>query len=410
MDFTNLRQHQEELIDYMRDSGYSKSCLYMYKHQIRDILSLDLEYWNSYQDIYEYFVSISTNKKDLRWRRSVIGSLEYFDIYGLYPDRRRVCSFAEPKGAYYSLNTQYQKLIDHYKVYALKIGKTKDSTIDSESHCGAVFFLHLQQRGCKDLSAVEEEDVLSHFLDESGVLIRQAGCCKNIKAVLKAGMEIDPLNCKKILLFLPHLTEHRKNIQVLTDDEIDKLNLLLETGLLSLRDKAVMQLLLHTGIRGIDIVNLKLQSIDWNADTITLIQSKTKNELELPLLPVIGNALYDYITEERPKCAYNAVFISEAVPHEPLKVQTIRWIVHKVFKHAGIRMNKGDRIGTHLFRHHLTTKLLENNTALPVIANILGHTSPKSVTPYLHADFQHLKECALSIDAFPIREEVLNIE
>ncbi|MFQ9838299.1 MAG: tyrosine-type recombinase/integrase [Agathobacter rectalis] len=147
-----------------------------------------------------------------------------------------------------------------------------------------------------------------------------------------------------------------------------------------------------------------------NEDVIRLVQSKTRTELELPLRPNVGNAIYDYIIEERPACSYDTVFISEAVPHEPLKVQTIRWLVRKVFKLANIRMGKGERIGTHLFRHNLTRKLLEKDTALPVISNILGHTSPKSVDPYLHTDFPHLKECALSIENFPIRREVFDID
>ena len=315
MDLTNLRQHHEELVNHMKNSGYSMSCIYMYKRQIREILDLDLESWTSYQDIYQYFVSISSNQKDLKWRRSVIGSIEYFDIYGLFPDRRRICSFIEPRGAYHSLNHVYQQLIDYYKTYAERIGKTKDTTIDSESHSGSVFFYHLQQRGCCNLESTEEDDVLSYFLDESGNLIRSAACCKSVRAVLKAGLEVDPIGCKKVLLFLPHLTEHRKNIQMLTDDEICKINQLLDTDTLSLRDKAIINLLLHTGIRGIDIINLKLQSIDWNSDVIRLIQSKTKKELELPLLTSVGNALYDYITIERPKCSFDAVFISEVVPY-----------------------------------------------------------------------------------------------
>ena len=369
-----------------------------------------MESWASYQDIYQYFVSISSNQKDLKWRRSVIGSIEYFDFYGLFPDRRRICSFIEPRGSYYSLNPGYQQLIDYYKTYAERIGKTKNTTIDNESHAGSVFLHHLQQRGCCNLESAEEDDVLSYFLDESGNLIRSAGCCKSVRAVLKAGLEVEPVGCKKVLLLLPHLTEHRKNIQVLTDDEIGKINQLLNTDILSLRDKAIISLLLHTGIRGIDIINLKLQSVDWNSDVIRLIQSKTKKELELPLLPSVGNALYDYITIERPKCSFDAVFISEVVPYEPLKVQTIRWIVRKVFGLANIRMNKGDRIGTHLFRHHLTVRLLEKDTALPVISNILGHTSPKSVDPYLHTDFYHLKECALSIEPYPVRKGVFDID
>ncbi|MDD3417857.1 MAG: tyrosine-type recombinase/integrase [Lachnospiraceae bacterium] len=410
MDLTNLRQHHEELINHMKNSGYSMSCIYMYRHQIREILELDMESWTSYKDIYQYFESVSANQKDLKWRRSVIGGIEHFDHFHLFPDRRRICSFIEPRGAYYSLNPDFQQLIDHYKAYAEKLGKTNETTIDNESHGGAIFFYHLQQRGCSNLESVEENDVLSYFLDESGNLIRSAGCCKNVRAVLKAGVELNPADCKRVLLLLPHLTEHRKNIQVLTDDEIEKINLLLSTEALSLRDKAIMSLLLHTGIRGVDIINLKLQSVHWNEDVIRLVQSKTRTELELPLRPNVGNAIYDYIIEERPTCSYATVFISEAVPHEPLKVQTIRWLVRKVFKLADIRMGKGERIGTHLFRHNLTIKLLEKDTALPVISNILGHASPKSVDPYLHTDFKHLKECALSIEDFPIRREVFDID
>lgn len=409
MDLTNLRLHHEDLINHMKNSGYSMSCIYMYKRQIREILELDIDSWTSYKDIYQYFESISTNKKDLKWRRSVIGSIEHFDLQHLFPDRRRTCSFIEPKGAYYSLNPEFQQLIDHYKSYAERTGKAKESTIDNESHGGAVFFYHLQQRGCSNLESATESDVLSYFLDETGTLIRSAGCCKNVKAVLKAGIEINKAACERILLFLPHLTEHRKNIQILTDDEVCKIKQILDTDCLSLRDNAILQLILYTGLRGIDVVHLNLQSIDWSRDRIRLVQSKTKAELELPLLPSVGNAIYDYILVERPHCDYHTIFISEVVPYEPLKVQTIRWIVRKAFKHANIRTKKGDRIGTHLFRHNITAKLLENNTSLPVISNILGHSSPRSVEPYLHADFLHLKECALSIDEYPVRQEVFNI-
>lgn len=120
MDLTNLRQHHEELVNHMKNSGYSMSCIYMYKRQIREILDLDLESWTSYQDIYQYFVSISSNQKDLKWRRSVIGSIEYFDIYGLFPDRRRICSFIEPRGAYHSLNHVYQQLMGHVTLESTK--------------------------------------------------------------------------------------------------------------------------------------------------------------------------------------------------------------------------------------------------------------------------------------------------
>jgi integrase len=75
-------------------------------------------------------------------------------------------------------------------------------------------------------------------------------------------------------------------------------------------------------------------------------------------------------------------------------------------KQAGIRNQPGDRRGFHLFRHHLATSLLENGVEQPVISSALGHQSPKSLHTYPGADFLHLKECALSIECFPVKEEV----
>jgi integrase len=83
--------------------------------------------------------------------------------------------------------------------------------------------------------------------------------------------------------------------------------------------------------------------------------------------------------------------------------------VSKVLKVAGVRQNYGDRKGTHLFRHNLASSMLGNGIPQPVISQTLGHTAPDSLEPYLKADFVHLKECAISIELFPLAEGVLAI-
>jgi len=83
--------------------------------------------------------------------------------------------------------------------------------------------------------------------------------------------------------------------------------------------------------------------------------------------------------------------------------------VAKVLKTAGLRQNSGERKGTHIFRHNLASSMLGNGVPQPVIAQTLGHTAPDSLEPYLRADFVHLKECAISVEAFPLAKEVLAI-
>lgn len=123
----------------------------------------------------------------------------------------------------------------------------------------------------------------------------------------------------------------------------------------------------------------------------------------------MGNAIYDYLESERPDTGCPRLFLTETHPFSPLSTQGIANIVIKICRIAGVRQNPGDRKGTHIFRHNLASSMLENGVPQPVITQTLGHTAPDSLEPYLRADFVHLKECALSVEQFPLAKEVLSI-
>lgn len=53
--------------------------------------------------------------------------------------------------------------------------------------------------------------------------------------------------------------------------------------------------------------------------------------------------------------------------------------------------------------------MLENNVDSALISASLGHKDPNSIDPYLNNDFKHLKECALSVEIFPLNEEAFAI-
>ncbi|MBS4025135.1 MAG: tyrosine-type recombinase/integrase [Clostridia bacterium] len=133
----------------------------------------------------------------------------------------------------------------------------------------------------------------------------------------------------------------------------------------------------------------------------------TANTLNLPLTAIVGNAVYDYLTLERPETENEYIFISEQRPYGRLESASLGNIADKLLVAANIRQSNGDRRGFHIFRHRLATALLGNGVARPVISEILGHESPDSLEIYLSADFVHLKECALSIEWIPMDEGVL---
>jgi integrase len=119
-------------------------------------------------------------------------------------------------------------------------------------------------------------------------------------------------------------------------------------------------LVLHTGLRGCDIVMMTLDSIDWDRDIIYIRQRKTDIPLELPLTAVVGNAIYEYLISERPHTESRYLFVSQRKPHGRLKDRSIGNVAVRIMKAAGIRQSKGDRKGFHIFRHHLATTLLAN--------------------------------------------------
>ena len=54
------------------------------------------------------------------------------------------------------------------------------------------------------------------------------------------------------------------------------------------------------------------------------------------------------------------------------------------------------RRGMHSLRHTMASMLLEKDTPLPIISNILGHTDVDSTAIYLKVGMKKLKECALA--------------
>lgn len=203
----------------------------------------------------------------------------------------------------------------------------------------------------------------------------------------------------------------RKTVQFLTIEESNAFQNALEdlNNSLSLKQRAIGALLFYTGMRGCDIANLKLESVDLQNWLIRFTQVKTGVDVILPLLPVVGNAIYDYCTMERPSSESQFLFLGEFAPHHPITSKAVPWVVSKIMNLAGIRTNKGDRRGAHLFRHRAATVMAENNIPAPVISKTLGHTSAKSLDSYLSADLSHLRECAISIEGYAIPKEVFDI-
>lgn len=192
-----------------------------------------------------------------------------------------------------------------------------------------------------------------------------------------------------------HAYRSKRIIPVLTDDEVSRLQETIVSGSITNRDAAIILLGLSTGIRAIDLINLKLSSIDWNNETISFKQSKTGNHVCIPLTLAVGNAIARYLCEERPDADNDYLFVRNLAPFDPLGGHSSCYvIVRKAFEKAGI--SKDARIfGMHMLRHNAASAMVRNEVPVSTIAAVLGHASTDTTDIYITTDAVRLRECVL---------------
>jgi site-specific recombinase XerD len=173
-----------------------------------------------------------------------------------------------------------------------------------------------------------------------------------------------------------------------------------ESGL-ELRDKACILLGTEMGIRGCDIVNLKFGDINWKGRFIRFRQEKTGTEVLLAMPVSVGNAVYHYLKDVRPKeakCDY--IFITTKAPYRKLNSLSCSQALRRALPNRRVEGS-----GFHVTRKTFATERLRNNVDPDQIANAMGHATINSLTPYLSLDDERMGMCPLSIADLGIQME-----
>lgn len=195
-----------------------------------------------------------------------------------------------------------------------------------------------------------------------------------------------------------HLPKKRDILKVYSDEEYNRIiSHLDEADDISLRNKAITILATNTGLRAIDICALKLNDIDWEHDVMHIVQQKTGIPLNIPITASIGNALVEYLLNERPHSESDYVFLRSTAPYGPLMSHSgIRRILFNVVNDSDIEVN-GRIYGTRITRHSTASRMLRNGIPLSVISEALGHSNKNSVMIYITTDDAKLAECTLPL-------------
>jgi site-specific recombinase XerD len=176
-------------------------------------------------------------------------------------------------------------------------------------------------------------------------------------------------------------------------DEIDQLLAITAMGddTVTIRDHAILLLLIHYGLRRGEVERLMLDDVDWVAETLQVMRPKLRRPHRYPLSAPVGEAILRYLREARPRCEHRTVFITVNAPFRPLSGSSISAMVRKRLRKQGVKLEWS---GAHCLRHACAGQLLDAGFTLKQIADHLGHRSMSSTRIYTKIDLRGLRQVA----------------
>lgn len=175
----------------------------------------------------------------------------------------------------------------------------------------------------------------------------------------------------------------------LTSEEIDKLLDIKLTKPIDYRNKAMLETLYATGTRISELINLKLNQVDFD-ECIIRVLGKGKKDRIIPLGNTALNYLKLYISEYRAFIlkTKNSEYVFVNKNGSKMSRQGFFKIIKKLAQEAGIEKE----VSPHTLRHSFATYLLNNGADLRVIQELLGHENLVTTEIYSHLSNKKIEE------------------
>lgn len=161
---------------------------------------------------------------------------------------------------------------------------------------------------------------------------------------------------------------------------------------LEMRDKAMFELLYSSGLRVSELVNLKLNDIDYEENLIRCIGKGNKERI-VPISKTSIHYLITYIKTARfsirSKKSNKSIEFCFLNKNGTKLTRQGFW---KILKKYEKEFNLNKRIYPHLFRHSYATHMLERGADLRVVQELLGHSSISTTEIYTNINKKFIKD------------------
>lgn len=188
------------------------------------------------------------------------------------------------------------------------------------------------------------------------------------------------LGMNKKAIALPALKQNTKLPIILNRKELKELF----AAPLLLKQRIVLTLIYSAGLRGQEVINLKISDVDFERMTIHIRQSKYKKDRIVPLSPTMAIGLKKYLGAENP----HVWLFNGKEADGRYSVRGLSWVMRENLKKTSISKN----VNLHTLRHTYATHLLEEGVNIVTLKDLLGHSEITTTMIYLHiAQCEHVK-------------------
>ncbi|KGA97232.1 integrase [Alkalihalobacillus alcalophilus ATCC 27647 = CGMCC 1.3604] len=159
-------------------------------------------------------------------------------------------------------------------------------------------------------------------------------------------------------------------VTALSDKEVEQLLFYLEVSRkVTMRNKLIVYLLLYTGVRVSELINIKLSDIEFLTHMLT-VQGKGGKIREISMRKDVLELINQYMKGERVASKFQDseyLLVSQRAPK--MHRDAVRDWLAKISNELGFKLHP------HLFRHTFCTRLLKKGVDLTTVSKLAGHAT-----------------------------------
>lgn len=159
-----------------------------------------------------------------------------------------------------------------------------------------------------------------------------------------------------------------------------------EDNFTGIRDRLIIDLFYTTGIRRIELIQLKISDLNINNKHIKVLGKRNKERI-IPLIDSTINILNKYLSY-RDELKSEETFLFITNKGKPVYEKLIYRIINKYFDTISTKVKKSP----HIIRHSFATHLLNNGADLNSVKDLLGHSSLAATQVYTNRSIDEIKK------------------